>query len=145
MFIGKPFIQEALDFKNILNDFMLAFGTKIKPNKSQVFFFNTHHSIQTHLAWKIIQGRDILDILSYKTNNSTFGALHYLEVLVLLKWVLQSLLIYKILALVAPKVILSSTLNLMRSFLLEDWPRNISGHLCLGFFSALHLLLRKML
>lgn len=61
MFIGKPFIQEALALKNILNDIMLAIGTKINPNKSQVFFFNTHHSIQTHLACQSHAERKFLE------------------------------------------------------------------------------------
>jgi len=61
MFIGKPFIQEALAFKSILNDFMLAVGTKVNPNKSQVFFFNTHHSIQTHLACQSHRKRKFLE------------------------------------------------------------------------------------
>lgn len=64
MFIGKPFIQEALALKNILNDIILAFRTKIKPKKSQVFFFNTHHSIQTHLACQSHPERKFLEIFS---------------------------------------------------------------------------------
>jgi len=50
MFMSEPSIQEDLAFKHILNNFMLASHTKIHPNKSQVFFFNTNPSIQSHFS-----------------------------------------------------------------------------------------------
>lgn len=43
--MGDPSVQEALAFKRILNDFMLASSIEIEPNKSQDLFFNTHPSI----------------------------------------------------------------------------------------------------
>ena len=45
MLIGETSIRESFTFKSILNKFMLALRTKINPNKSQVFFFNTNPSI----------------------------------------------------------------------------------------------------
>eukprot|EP00253_Pinus_taeda_P001505 PITA_01505 len=47
---GIPTVKEALDYKQILNDFVKATGMEVNLSKSIVFFFNTHIAIQRNVS-----------------------------------------------------------------------------------------------
>jgi hypothetical protein len=50
LLMGSPMVKEVSGFKSLLSLFNLASGTIINQEKSQLFFFNTPHNVQNHLA-----------------------------------------------------------------------------------------------
>jgi len=140
MLFGHPSVQEALKLKTILLDFSDAFGACIKKTKSQIFFFHTPATTKTsisrilgfsiaalpskylgapmmdsalkHSSWKIL-----LEKLEACLSSWTYRSLNMASNLVLIKFMLQSMPLYLVSVLAAPKWVLKEIRNLQRYFL----------------------------
>ena len=122
-------IKEALAYKQILREFAMASGMEVNLSKSKIFFFNTHIAIQRNIS--IIFGfqREILpskclgvplitkplhksiwerviNKLQDKIRKWTIRSLNLVGRLVLTKAVLQSIPIFMLSELPAPKGVL---------------------------------------
>jgi hypothetical protein len=140
MLMGTPSAREARSFKNILDDFMEAFGTSINHLKYHLFFFDTPLSVhfnitcilgfyKSSLLSKYPCGplltssvhnsswQDLLSRLHKKLSNWTFRPLNLASRLVLLKSILQAIPLYLFSALVISKTILNVIKGLQRNFL----------------------------
>eukprot|EP00253_Pinus_taeda_P010536 PITA_10536 len=140
MLQGIPMVKEALAYKQILRDFAMASGMEVNLTKSNIFFFNTHIVIQRNISRILGFQRDILPSkylgvplttkpfhksicelviskLQYKIRKWTFISLNLAGRLVLTKVVLQSILVFMLSALPAPKGVLQQSRNLQSDFL----------------------------
>eukprot|EP00253_Pinus_taeda_P025265 PITA_25265 len=135
MLYGHPSVQEARIFRDILSSFSDASGALINRVKSQIFFFNTHVSIQRLIACilgftianlpskylgapliasalKHSSWRDLLEKLEAKLFLWTHRSLNMASRVILIKAVLQSMPLYIFSLLVAPKWVLKAIKNL---------------------------------
>ena len=140
MLMGNSSVQEDKILKNSLNSFLLASGLDINKEKSQIYFFNTcqitkrnilyileftegsppakylgaplTHSISRKISWK-----DLLNSLNKKLNCGTHISLNLPSRLTLVKVVLQTMPLYLLSTMAAPKSILKKLRELQRTFL----------------------------
>jgi len=140
MLKGIPTVKEAKAFKKILYEFAMVARTKVSISKSKIFFFNTDILIQRDLSKILGFQRDSLpskylgvpltdkllnkDIWEFvtnklkdKVNKWTRKALNLIGRLVLTKEILQTIPIYMLSALPAPKGVLQQIRNIQRDFL----------------------------
>eukprot|EP00253_Pinus_taeda_P032242 PITA_32242 len=140
MLQGIPTVKEAKAFKQTLYEFAMAGGTEVSLSKSKIFFFNTDISIQRNLSRILGFQRDSLpskylgipltdkplnkDIwesitnkLKDKVSEWTNRAFNLAGKLVLTKAILQTIPIYMLSALPAPKGVLQQIRNIQRDFL----------------------------
>eukprot|EP00253_Pinus_taeda_P010319 PITA_10319 len=140
MLHGTPTVKEAVAYREILDLFSQASGMDINFSKSTIFFFNTHPTVQSHLArllgfrisslpskylgaplslkpWKKELWEGILANLKKKCSLWTVRALNLSGRLVLAKAVLQAIPHYLLSLLPAPKGILQQIRNIQRTFL----------------------------
>jgi len=135
MLQGIPTVKEAKAFKQILNDFAMAVGTKVSLDKSKVVLFNTNIAIQRNLT--IILGfqrdqlpskylgipltekplsREVWELVVNKLCNRirkwTCKSLNLAGHLVLTKAVLHAIPIFMMSALPAPKGVLQKIRNM---------------------------------
>jgi hypothetical protein len=138
--IGSPTTLEAWKIQKILNDFIPASGTSINKDKSQIFFFNTPQDIQYFIicilgfnrgslppnyfrvplidnSLRSSSWEGLLMYLEKRLNSWTFRTINLASHLVLIKYVLQAIPIYIILALVSPDFVLNVIKSLQKNFL----------------------------
>jgi hypothetical protein len=127
--------MEAVKIHTILSDFSDASGTTFNLDKSHLFFFNTPTTIQWNISHLLdipqfsllskYLGLPLTDSVARNTSwNSlilsiynllsswTFKNLNLPMSLILLKSVLQVILAYMFLALVAPQIVIKRIINL---------------------------------
>eukprot|EP00253_Pinus_taeda_P009447 PITA_09447 len=137
---GIPTVKEALAYKQILKDFSLATGMEVNLSKSKIFFFRTNIVIQRNISRILGFQRDslpskylgipliarpmhksiwesILYKMQDKVKSWTLHALNLANRLVLTKAVLQSIPVFMLLALLAPKGVLEKIRYIQRDFL----------------------------
>eukprot|EP00253_Pinus_taeda_P007163 PITA_07163 len=140
MIFGHSSIQEARSLNSLLTNFSVASGACINRIKSQIFFFNTHLSIQRAIArilgfsiaslpskylgaplldsaQKHSSWTSLLERLEARLSLWTHRSLNMASRLVLIKAVLQSMPLYLFSILAAPKWVLKAIKNLQRNFL----------------------------
>jgi len=126
---GIPTVKEALAYKQILNDFAMVIGTEVNLSKSKIFFFNTNIVIQGNISRILGFQRDslpskylgvpltakplhksiwelLINKMQDKVRKWTIRSLNLAGRLVLTKTVLQSIPVFMLLALPAPKGVL---------------------------------------
>lgn len=147
MLFGYPSVQEASEFKVVLNDFTEASRTSINCSKSQIFFFNTTPVVKSaivrivgfpiatlpskylgapltdstikHSSW-----RNLIEKLESRLNQCTHRALNLVSRVVLIKVVLQAMPLYLFSILAAPKCVLKRLRNIQIGFL---WGSNATN------------------
>eukprot|EP00253_Pinus_taeda_P015632 PITA_15632 len=140
MLQGIPTVKEAHAFKQILNEFAKASGMEVNLTKSKIFFFNTNIAIQNNIAKILSFQRDslpskyfgipltnkplpksiwepIINKLQDKIRKWTVRSLNLADKLVLTKVVLQSIPVFMLSVLPAPKGVLQLIRNIQRNFL----------------------------
>eukprot|EP00253_Pinus_taeda_P017321 PITA_17321 len=140
MLQGTPAVKEGKDFKQILQDFAMAVGTKVGLTKSKVFFFNTNIAIQRNLSRILSFQRDHLpskymgiplmekplskevwepltNKLKDKVSKWTSRSLNLAGRLVLTKAALQTIPIYMFSALPVPRGVVQQIRNIQRDFI----------------------------
>lgn len=140
MLQGIPTVKEALAYKQILRNFAMATSMEVNLSKSRIFFFNTNIFIQRNIS--IIMGfqRDVLpskylgvplidktlhkriwepviNKMQDKIRKWTIRSLNLVGRLVLTEVVLQSILVFMLSALPAPKRVLQQFRTIQREFL----------------------------
>eukprot|EP00253_Pinus_taeda_P022159 PITA_22159 len=137
---GVPTVKEVLAFKQILKYFSLATSMEVNLSKSKIFFFSTNIAIQRNISRILGFQRDslpskylgipltarpmhksiwemALNKMQDRVNKWTFRALNLAGRLVLTKDVLQSIPIFMLSALPAPKGILEQIRDIQRDFM----------------------------
>eukprot|EP00253_Pinus_taeda_P021261 PITA_21261 len=140
MLQGIPTVKEASVYKRILNDFTLATCMEVNLSKSKFFFFNTNITIHRTISRIFGFQRDslpskylgipltakplhksiwqpVLNKMQDKVNKWTFRSLNLAGRLILTKVVLQSIPVFFLSALPAPKGVLQQFRNIQRDFL----------------------------
>eukprot|EP00253_Pinus_taeda_P019258 PITA_19258 len=140
MLQGIPTVKEALTYKQILKDFTKASGLEFNLSKSKIFFLNTHIAIQRNISRILGFQRDslpskymgvpltakplhksiwesVISKLYDNTKKWTIRSLNLAGRLVLTKFVLQSIPIFMLSAILAPKSILDQMRNIQRDFI----------------------------
>jgi hypothetical protein len=140
MIMGSPTAKEYSKIHSILNNSSEALGTSINVDKYQIFFFKIPMVFQNHVTRLLGLSRrslpskylgipltdNTLHNSSYKSlinslnthlNSWTFLSLNLARLIVLLKSMLQSILVYLFSALAATKIVLISICNIQRKFL----------------------------
>jgi len=140
MLQGIPTVKEAHAYKQILKDVAKAFSLEVNLSKSKIFFFNTHISIQRNISripgfqrdslpskylgvplttkplhksiWELI-----INKMHDKTRKWTIRSLNLVGRLVLTKAALQSIPIFLLLAIPAPKGIPHQMRSIQRDLL----------------------------
>ena len=129
MLQGIPTVKEALVYKHLLSDFTMATGMEVNLSKSKMFFFNTNISVQKNISRILGFRRDVLpskylgvpltdkplhkgiwepviNKMQDKIRKWAFRSLNLAGRLVLTKSVLQSIPVFMLSALPAPKGVL---------------------------------------
>jgi len=140
MLKGIPTIKEAQAYKHILSNFSMATVLEVNLSKSKIFFFNTNIAIQKGISRIVGFQRDVLpskylgvpltdkpfhksiwepmiNKMWDKIRRWTFRYLNLGGWLVLTKVVLQSIPIFMLSALPAPKGVLQHFRTIQRDFL----------------------------
>eukprot|EP00253_Pinus_taeda_P020626 PITA_20626 len=140
MLHGTPTVKEANAYKDILHLFSKASGMEINFSKSTIFFFNTHHAVQSHLSrllgfrigslpsrylgapltlkpWQKAHWEKILANMERRCKHWTNRALNFAGRLVLTKAILQAIPQYMLSILPTPKGVLDQIRSIQRSFL----------------------------
>jgi len=133
-------VKESLAYKQILRDFAMASGMEVNLSKSKFFFFNTHIAIQRNISKILGFQRDflpskylgvpltakplhksiwepVINKLQDKIRKWTIRSLNLASRLVLTKVVLQSIPIFMLSTLPAPKGVLHQLRTIQRDFL----------------------------
>eukprot|EP00253_Pinus_taeda_P031614 PITA_31614 len=141
MLQGILTVKEALAYKQILKDFVMAASTEVSLSISKIFFFNTNIAIQRNISRILGFQREMLpskylgvplidkplsktiwepviNKLEDKTRKWTSRSLNLVGRLVLTKAILQTVPIFMFSALPAPKGVLQLCRNIQRDFLL---------------------------
>jgi len=140
MLLGVPMVKESLAYKQILCDFSMATSMEVNLSKSKIFFFNTNITIQRNISRILGFQREIIpskylgvpltdkplhrSIWEMVINNMldkirkmTIRSLNFAGWLVLTKVVLQSIPIFMLSTLPAPKGVLQQFRTIQRYFL----------------------------
>jgi len=140
MLQGLPTVQEASNYKRILNIFSSASGMEVNLAKSNFFFFNTNIAIQKNISIILGFQRDslpskylgvplmtrplhksiwepLINKLHDKVSKWTIRCLNLTGRLVLTKAVLQAVPIFMLSALPPPKGVLQQLRDIQRNFL----------------------------
>eukprot|EP00253_Pinus_taeda_P028390 PITA_28390 len=133
-------VKEPLAYKQIFSDFAMASGMEVNLSKSKIFFFNTNVAIQRNISRIMGFQRDslpskylgvpltakplhksiwepMISKLQDKTRKWTMRSLNLAGRLVLTKAVLQSIPIFMLSAIPAPKGVQHQLRNIQRDFL----------------------------
>lgn len=126
---GVSTVKEALSYKQILRDFAMAIGMEVNLSKSKIFFFNINITIQRNISRIMGFQREVLpskylgvpltnkplqkstwkqviNMMQDKIKKWTIISLNLAGQLVLTKVVLQSIPIFMLSTLLAPKGVL---------------------------------------
>jgi len=140
MLMGHSSIQEAKEIQRCLKLFSNASGLEVNPSKSSIFFFNTPIPLKDRITrilgfhkenllskylriplldkiLKRTSWQELLDKLQNKLLDWTARALNLLGCLTLLKSVMQSMSLYLLTALNAPKEILKEIRKNQRKYM----------------------------
>eukprot|EP00253_Pinus_taeda_P031482 PITA_31482 len=133
-------LREAHRIKSILDLFMTAFGTQINNDKSCIYFFNTAGNIKNFLTrtlgfnsgelptrylgaplalnpLRMVNWQQTLEKITRKLANWSFRTLNFAGRTILAKAILQSIPIYQLSAMAAPKGACNKMTKIFKKFI----------------------------